>query len=91
MVLAIIAGIVIACVSVIPFRFAQQKIRHVNPTHSGSMAAWFVAAIGLSFVILAAGLVACKFIASDVLLPFAGAEILAFILVVVAYGIMSKR
>lgn len=91
MVLAIIAGIAIACVSVIPFRLAQQKIRHVNPTHSGSMAAWFAAAIGMSFVILAVGLIVCKLVAHDMLIPFAGAELAAFLVVVIAFGIVSKR
>lgn len=78
-------------VSCLPFKFATAKVRGVNPTQSSSLAGLFAAAIAGSFAILASGLVICGIVARDVLIAFAIAEILTFILVVIAFGIVSRK
>lgn len=92
MVVAIIVGILVGFASVVPFRFAAQKIRKVNPTHSLELLAPFILTIAASFVILIAGMVVCKLVAPDVVVAYALAEILAFVVGVIVFGIfMSKR
>lgn len=46
--------------------------------------------VALSFVILVAALVACSTLAHDVALPFALAEVLTFIVVVIVLGLASR-
>lgn len=79
-------------VSIIPFRVATKKIRSANPTHSLDMLAPFLLTIILSFLILIAGLIICKLVAPDVIMAYAIAELLAFVLGVIVFGfVVSKR
>ena len=90
-VIAILIGIVVGAVSVLPFRLAQKKIRGVNPVYSGGLAAWFAVAIGLSFIMLAAGLVVCGFVARDLLVPFLAGEMGTFLVVVIVLGVRTSK
>lgn len=91
MVAAVIVGIVVGLVSIVPFRIATKKIRTVNPTHSLDMLAPFLLTIAASFVVLVAGLIVCKMAASDVLVPFAAAELVAFVVGVIVFGLVSSK
>ena len=92
MVVAIIAGILVGIVSLVPFKVATQKIRHVDPTHSLNLLGPFLLTIAVSFIILIAGLVVCKLAAPDVIVAFAFAELVAFVVGVIAFGVyLSKR
>lgn len=89
--IAIIIGILIGAASCLPFRYAAIRVRTVNPTHTGSLAGLFFAAIAVSFVVLGAGIVVCGLVARDVLLAYALAEVVSFIVAVIAFGLISKR
>ncbi|WP_165248444.1 hypothetical protein [Adlercreutzia sp. ZJ141] len=89
--IAIIIGVLIGVVSCLPFRYATVRVRAINPTHTGSLAGLFFAAIAVSFVMLGAGIVVCGLIARDVLLAYALAEVVSFIVAVIAFGLISKR
>ncbi len=89
---AVIVGIIVGVVSLAPFRVAIKKIRAVNPTDALGMLGPFLLTILISFVILIAGLIVCKLVAPDVVLAFAGAEFLAFVVGVIVFGVViSKR
>lgn len=91
-VLAVVAAIVVGIASIIPFRVAVKKIRTVNPTHSLDMLAPFLLTIAVSFVILIAGMVVCKLAAPDVIVVYALAELLTFVIGVIVFGVfLSKR
>lgn len=92
MVVAVVAGIVVGGLSLIPFWVATKKIRTVNPTHSLDMLAPFLLTIVLSLVILIAGMVICKLVAPGVVAAYAIAELLAFVVGVIVFGVLvSKR
>ncbi len=92
MVVAVIAGVVAGALSIVPFRVSTRKIRTVNPTHSLDMLAPFLLTIFASFLVLIAGMVACKLVAPDVIVPFLIAEILAFVIgIIVFVAIPAKR
>ncbi|WP_165055233.1 MULTISPECIES: hypothetical protein [unclassified Adlercreutzia] len=92
MAIAVIVAIIVGFVSLIPFRVATKKIRTVNPTHSIDMLAPFLLTIIASFVILIAGMIACKLIAPDVVVAYSVAELLAFVVGVIVFGlVLSKR
>ena len=77
MVVAIIAGILVGIVSLV---------------HSLNLLGPFLLTIAVSFIILIAGLVVCKLAAPDVIVAFAFAELVAFVVGVIAFGIyLSKR
>ena len=92
MVAAVIAGIIVGVLSIIPFKVATSKIRTVNPTHSIDMLAPFLLTIAASFVILIAGMIVCKLAAPDVVIAYSIAELLAFVVGVIVFGVfLSKR
>ncbi len=65
MVAAIITGVLLGLISVIPFKVATKKIRTINPANSLSLLGPFLLTIALSFLILIAGMIVCKFVAAD--------------------------
>lgn len=92
MVLAVIAGILVGVASVVPFRFAMKRIRKVNPTHSLDLLAPFLLTIFVSFVVLVGGMLVCKLVAPSVAVAYSIAEILAFVVGVIVFGmVLSKR
>ncbi len=92
MVAAVITGIVLGLISVVPFKVATKKIRTVNPTNSLGLLGPFVLTIAISFIILVAGMVVCKLVAPDVVIAFSIAEIIAFAVGVIVFGaFLSKR
>ena len=92
MVLAVIAGIIVGVVSIVPFRVAMKKIRFVDPTHSLNLLGPVLLTIAVSFLVLVAGLIVCKLAAPDVVIPFAVAEFAAFVVGVIVFGVfLSKR
>ena len=92
MVAAIITGVLLGLISVIPFKVATKKIRTINPANSLSLLGPFLLTIALSFLILIAGMIVCKFVAPDVVITFSVAEILAFAVGVIVFGaFLSKR
>ncbi len=92
MVAAIITGVLLGLISVIPFKVATKKIRTINPANSLSLLGPFLLTIALSFLILIAGMIVCKFVAPDVVIAFSVAEILAFAVGVIVFGaFLSKR
>lgn len=92
MLVAIIAGVLIGAVCCVPFVVARKKIRTVNPTNSAGLLGWFLMAIALSFVILAAAMIACRFLMQSAFLPFALSSIATFVVAVIVFGlVVSKR
>lgn len=91
MAVAIIVGIIVGVVSVVPFNVAIKKIRTVDPTSSLNLLGPFLLTILVSFIMLVAGLIVCKLVAPDVVLPFAAAELLAFIVGVLAFGVLIAK
>ena len=84
MVAAIITGVLLGLISVIPFKVATKKIRTINPANSLSL-------LG-PFLILIVGMIVCKLVAPDVVIAFSVAEILAFAVGVIVFGaFLSKR
>lgn len=77
--------------SCLPFKYATGKVRTINPTQGGSLAGLFAVAIVASFAILGAGIVICGLVVRDLLIPYAISEILAFIVSVIVFGLVSKR
>ena len=93
MVVAVIVGVLVGLVSIIPFYFAAKNARKIDPT-SGSMAllAPFLLTIAISLVILLAGLIVAKLAVPDLALMFAAGEFVAFVVGVIVFGIyLSKR
>ncbi len=91
MAVAVIVGILVGAVSVVPFGVASDRIRKVNPTHTLSMLGFFLLTIVISFAILIAGILICELVAPDVALACAIAEFAAFIVGVVVFGIIIAR
>ena len=91
-VLGVIVAVLVGLVSVIPFNVAIKKIRAVDPTKSLNLLGPFLLTIAASFVILVAGMVVCKLVAPDVALAYAVAELVAFVVGVIVFGVfLSKR
>lgn len=92
MAVVIIVAVLVGLVSVIPFNVAIKKIRAVDPTKSLNLLGPFLLTIAASFVILVAGMVVCKLVAPDVALAYAVAELVAFVVGVIVFGVfLSKR
>ncbi len=91
MAVAIIVGIIVGVVSVVPFSVAIKKIRTVDPTSSLNLLGPFLLTILVSFIMLVAGLIVCKLAAPDVVLPYAAAELLAFIVGVIVFGVLIAK
>ena len=92
MVVAVIVGILVGAVSIIPFNIAMKKIRAVDPTHSLNLLGPFLATIAVSFVILVAGMVVCKLAFPQVALAYAAAELMTFVIGIVVFGVfIAKR
>ena len=92
MVVAVIVGILVGAVSIIPFSVAIKKIRTVDPTHSLNLLGPFLATIAASFVILIAGMVVCKLAFPEVALAYAAAELMTFVIGIVVFGVfIAKR
>lgn len=88
MAIAIIAGIVIGVIALIPFYFAAKNAKKIDPTlGSFAMLGPFLLTIVISFAILVLGLVAGKVLVPEVVAPLAIAEFAAFVLGVIAFGI----
>ena len=90
MVVAIIVAVLVGLVSVIPFNVAIKKIRAVDPTKSLNLLGPFLLTIAASFVILVAGMVVCKLVAPDVALAYAVAELVAFVVGVIVFGVYCR-
>ncbi len=91
MVLAIIVGILVGAVSLIPFGFITRRLRKIDPTKALSLLGTFLIPIAISFVILVVALVICRYAVPDVIIPYAIAEIVAFIVGVIIFGIIFAR
>lgn len=92
MAVAIIVGIIIGVVSVVPFSVAIKKIRTVDPTHSLNLLGPFLATIAASFAILIAGMIVCKLAFPDVALAYAVSELVTFVAGVIVFGVfLAKR
>ncbi len=92
MVVAIIVGILVGAVSIVPFSVSMKKIRTVDPTHALNLLGPFLATIAVSFVILIAGMVVCKLAFPQVALAYAAAELMTFVIGVVVFGVfIAKR
>lgn len=91
MLVAIIVGILVGAVCCVPFEVARKKIRTVNPTNSVGLLGWFLMAIALSFVVLAAAMIACRFLAQSAFLPFALSSIATFVIVVIVFGLTAPK
>ncbi len=88
---AVIIGIILGVVSVIPFNVATNRIRKVNPTQTLNMLGPFLLTILISFVILIAGMIVCRLVAEEVIWPFVIAELLAFAVSVIIFGLVVAR
>lgn len=92
MAVAAIVGILVGLASIFPFKVSISKIRTVNPTHTIDMLAPFLLTILASFVILIAGMIICKLVAPDVVIAYSVAELIAFVVGVIVFGVfLSKR
>ncbi len=88
MAVAVIVGILVGAVSIIPFRVAANRIRSVNPTNTIGMLGAFLLTIVISFLILIAGMIICRAVAPDVVVAYAIAELVAFVVGVIIFGIV---
>lgn len=88
---AIIAGIIIALVGFVPYAFMMKRSRKMMAEGSMNGLKWLLLTFVVSFAILLIALIVCSKVAHDVVLPFAFAEILTFIVVVIAYGLLNNR
>lgn len=91
MVLAVVAAILVSVVSLIPFRVAIKKIRTVDPSFSLNLLGPFLLTIAVSFIFLVLGIVACKLLAPDFIVVYSLTELLAFIVGVIAMGVLAKQ
>ncbi|MDO4183299.1 MAG: hypothetical protein Q4E12_06825 [Coriobacteriia bacterium] len=92
MVLAVLAGIVLGLVSIIPFPFAARKGRTIDPSRSMNLLAPLLLTLLVSFVVLVAGMIVCKVVAPDVVIGFVVAEFATFVVAVIVFGIvLTKR
>ena len=91
MVIAIIIGILVGIIGYLPFEFALSKLRTLDPTKSAGLAGLFALAIGASFVLLGGGIIACRFIAYDALIPYTVSELVVFLVAVVFCGVRRVK
>lgn len=91
MVIAIIAALLVSVLGLVPFRIAIKKIRMVDPTMPMAMIGPFLLTIAASFLILIAGIVACKLLVADSLVVYSLTGLIAFTVGVVVMGVLSKR
>ena len=92
MVLAVVAGVLIGALSIIPFPFAAKKGRTIDPSKSSNLLLPLLLTLLVSFVILVVVMIGCKLLAPDVILAFVVAEFATFVIAVIVFGIaLSKR
>lgn len=91
MVAAILAGIAIALVGFMPYAVVMKRSRKMMAEGSLNGVKWLLITFFISFAVLLIAVIVCSKVAHDVVLYFAIAEILAFIVVVIAYGLASRR
>ena len=90
MAIAIIAGVIVAIIGFLPYAFMIKRSRKMMAEGSLSGLKWLLLTFAISFAILIVALVVCAKVAHDVAIYFAGAMILTFIVVVIAYGLASR-
>lgn len=90
MVVAIVVGIIVALIGFAPYAFMMKRSRKMMAEGSLSGLKWLLLTFALSFAILIIALIICSKVAHDVAIYFAGAMILTFIVVVIAYGFATR-
>lgn len=91
-IVAIVAGIVVGVIGVVPLFVASKKVRKVNPISQMDMLAPFAITMAVSFIILICGMIVCRVAFPDMAKFFTMAEFVAFVLSVFLFGIsVSKR
>ncbi len=92
MIIAIVVGVVVGFLALIPFCFSTKQAKKIDATAgSFAMLGPFLLTIVVSFAILVVGLALTKMLASSVVAPFAIAEFAAFVLGVIIFGISIAR
>lgn len=92
MVVAIIAGVLIGALSIVPFVFAIKKVRYQDPTKQFGLLGSFLLTIFVSFVILMAGMIVCKVAFPNEALTFVISEFITFIVGIIVFGVfIAKR
>lgn len=92
MAVAVVLGVLAGAVSYLPHVVVTRKARTlVTAGNVAGQLGWFVLAVAVSFALLVVALVACKLAAPDVILPFAVAEIVTFVVVVVVAGFTGRN
>ena len=91
MVIAIVLGVVIAIVGFLPYAFATTRARKMSSGDTMGHLKWLLVTFFISFAILVIALVVCTKVAHDVALAFAAAEILTFIVAIIALGLFGQK
>ena len=88
MIIAIIVGVIVGLVALIPFYFATKGAKKIDPAAgSFAMLGPFLLTIVISFAILVVSLAIGKMLTPDFVAPLAIAEFVAFVLGVIIFAI----
>ena len=91
MVLAVVLGIVFGAVSSLPLFFGIRFVKNVPATNTYGLLGLFLGCIIFSSILLVVPLLVCAKVAHDVAFAMAIAEIVVFVAIVAALGIMRIR
>ena len=92
MIIAIIVGVIVGIVALIPFYFATKGAKKIDASAGTfAMLGPFLLTIVISFAILVVSLAIGKMLAPSVVAPLAIAEFVAFVLGVIIFAICIAR
>lgn len=88
---AVIAGIAVSVLGLVPFKVAMKAIRKVDPSFALNMLGPFLLTVVVSLLILLAGMLACKLIAPEVVVVYSVAELVSFCVGILVMGVYIRR
>ncbi len=88
---AIIVGVLVGLIGFAPYPLVVGKTRKMPQQDGVGYLKWLLLTFIVSFAILVVALVIASKVAHSVALPFTCAMILTFVVVVIVYGLVSRK
>ena len=90
MVVAVVVGILFGLVGFVPYAIVTKRARAMASGGAMGYLKWLLLTFFISFAVLVVAMVVCAKVAHDVALPFALAEILTFVVVIIVFGLFGR-
>lgn len=91
MVLAVLLGVLFGIIGALPLFGSLRLVKGIPATNTYGFLGLFLGAILISLILLVVPLIVCAKTAHDVALPMAIAEMLVFLVLVIALGVWRIR